>query len=684
MSLAVPCALAAQPARGATWERDAIAFLETLRRADGGFAWPDEPDSALNPTFAAIACHRLLGLEPSRKEALINFVRSAPYPWPELRRRERPLRGFEYEQAQSLIWLGADASLLQGAAAGWKAPSEYTTRYEGGGNPVFSQEVAAMRTRALLGIETHEPEWRSYVLERCRADGAFNNTPASDGSGGHVMNTLWGLLALELLGVDPPFPAATVEWLRRCQRADGGFSYSPEAGAGAVSSAAWTWSAVQALGRLGSEPADRANCLAFLSSLGSEGGGYSDKPRIAADPVSTWRVVETLRLYDAAPTPPPQRRRATAVCPRAYKAFTIQFQAPGAGSPADAVDLARSLRIHLWGAKNAKPGWLERAQEIARERDVPVTFFPSNEEYGTYISVPGLGAYSHLSDVYAPAGSDFGASMANPRQPVPWARFRDERIGALKRAGGGNIWQFNENEELSRVLLDEAVETGTFDAVSSFHFGNENFLRSQPFLNIYRPQLPIVGLQDNHAGEPWWSSSVLAGFRTVFLAKEPDWKGWREALRRNLIVAIRRDSVTNHEERIAGGGNEVRREVLRRRRQWDWRGRLPAALVQVIRPGDSFEEGRPEDGVALRIRTRHDHTQHGIIREPIYEFVSLMADGKPASARLVERNNDRGALIDSYHVAHLSQAGAGAHSAEVTVRQAQSGESRKITVEWTG
>ncbi|MPZ19425.1 MAG: PQQ-binding-like beta-propeller repeat protein, partial [Luteitalea sp.] len=77
----------------------------------------------------------------------------------------------------------------------------------------------------------------------------------------------------------------------------------------------------------------------------------------------------------------------------------------------------------------------------------------------------GLGTYSHLADLVAPAEGDIGSSMADKESPHAWAAFRDERIAALRRAGGRMIWQFNENEELTRLLLDDACDRGTRIAV---------------------------------------------------------------------------------------------------------------------------------------------------------------------------------------------------------------------------
>ena len=47
---------------------------------------------------------------------------------------------------------------------------------------------------------------------------------ASDGSPGHIMNTLWGLQAAECLGLDlSPAPKLS-EWVRACQLPSGGFT----------------------------------------------------------------------------------------------------------------------------------------------------------------------------------------------------------------------------------------------------------------------------------------------------------------------------------------------------------------------------------------------------------------------------------------------------------------------------
>jgi hypothetical protein len=416
----------------------------------------------------------------------------------------------------------------------------------------------------------------------------------------------------------------------------------------------------------------------WIHSLRNAGGGYGDRPGRPSNPLATFYALDALRLLGERPRPAQGRPAARRTVPGHLQVFTIQIEAPGAGSPAEAVEMARALRIHIWGAKNAARGWIERAQEIAGARGVPVLFCPGNEEYNSYQRIDGLGSPSHLADLLAPPGVDFGRPMADPAKPVPWAEFRDRRIAALRRAGGCMIWQFNENEELTRVLLDEAVETGTYAAISSFHFGNENFLNTQPYLMRYQDVLPFVALQDAHARESWWWGDQLAGFRTVFLAREPTWEGWMEALRENRVVAVRHDAVSGFATSFAGGTAEVRRRVLDAEHRWRWWGARPDHILRpngslvVVSPGDRFEAGASASGATLRLRLRHSNTTQGMPKTPEAELVELIVDRRRVEPRLVETKDDR------YYLYPLLP---GPHTASARVRRLATGEVSEYSVD---
>ncbi|WP_406700616.1 prenyltransferase/squalene oxidase repeat-containing protein [Singulisphaera sp. Ch08] len=553
------------------WGSAVEAYLKRLSRPDHGYAWEDQATSHLTPTFAVIGCYRLLGKEPPAKGKLAEFVVSH-HPF-HLKTLERDLKVYEYQQIQSLLWLGEDASSFREQVKTWNRPSIYPKQYEKHGYPVFRFELMAFLGRKLLDLPLSDlsPEFVPYLLERRRGNGSFNNTPAADSSDGHVMNTWWGLQALDSLGRVEERKQETVAWLQACQTSSGGFTHQPNAEVGGVEDVAYTRAALCALKLLGASPANRERCLQYLASLANADGGFGNRPGWLSNPMATYDALDAFDTLGALEAPPVSRqaRRPRSALPADLQVFTIQVEAHGEGSPTEAVALAQRLKIHLWGAKNSSPAWLARAQEIADQGQVPVTFFVANEEYNTWVDVPGMGTYSHTSDIIAPAAADIGPSLAN-QGVVSWPQFRERRLDPLQKGGGRLLWQFGENEELTRIFLDDSLQRGGFTAISTFHFGNPDFANSEAFLNQYRGQIPFIALQDAHGSESWWFADMTTGFRTLFLARTPTWEGWLEALKNNWVVAVRHDAVSRFETWMHSGSREVVDFVQQQASAWRW------------------------------------------------------------------------------------------------------------------
>ena len=373
-------ALAAPQAFGAP--DAAVGYLEGLRRPDGGYGWAADPHSHLTPAFAAIACYRVLGREAPDKAAVARFIREH-HPMPPARHKDRPLRRFDYEQIQALVWLGEDAGSRREQVRGWTGPSVYTKNYEHEGNPVFQQEVMALLCRGLVGVNDATPEWTAYVLARRRPNGSFNSTAAEQGGDGHVMNTWWGLQALQALGRKPEDTAALIAWLQACQLPSGGFTWQPKPEVAAVDDAGYTWAAVRALEMLGAKPA--RDCATFLDSLRNPDGGYGDRPGRPSNPVATYYALDALRALGHEPRPSRRKPPVVKALPAGLKVFTAQIEAPGAGSPMEAVELARALRIHLWGAKNAARagGWNAARRSPAKRKCRCASSWPTRNTAAT-------------------------------------------------------------------------------------------------------------------------------------------------------------------------------------------------------------------------------------------------------------------------------------------------------------
>ena len=681
-ALAVPAApLVSEPIR-----RRIAGYLEPHRRPEGGYGWSSDSVAHISPTFGVVGSYRLLDVPVPEAARVALFVRER-YPVSEARRKDRPLWRLDFEQVQTLLWLKESIESFRSLASTWTKPAAFTTTYEIGGNPVFQHQAMAVRVRRMLELTAGDGDaaWREFFLARRRSNGAFNTTPSTDGSPGHVMNTLWGLLAAEGLGMSLPTAPDLAGWVRDCQLPSGGFTYQPGAALGGLDDIVYTWGALQILEKERSRPAQPDRCAAWIESLLTPEGGFQDRPGGEPNPLATFYALDSLRMLghplQGNVKPAPRARRPSV--PGGARVFSIQVEAPGNGSPREAVLMAKTLGIHLWTAKNSPPGWIEEAQRAADGERVPVRFAVGDEEYGTYVNLPGLGCYSHLVDLVAPYGTDSGKQLPLKNHPYPWPEFRDVRIAALKRGGGRMVWQFNESEEFTRVLLDEAIERGTYGAIASFHFGNENFLHSQPFLHRWYGRIPFVSLQDAHGNESWWWGNQLAGFTTLFVAREATWQGWLEALANNLVVCVRHDAISGWKTQMAGGSDATRDFVMRRQLEWRWwddagkPARRPPAALTVLRPGMRFEAGAPERGIALRLRLWAENTTAGLPREPRTELVELRVDGKPAAPVLVETKNDR------YYRLVLEDI-AGEHRAEAQVRLLDSGRIVSVSNSWQG
>jgi hypothetical protein len=664
-----------------------VAYLSTLRREEGGYGWDTDVVAQATPTFAAVGCFRLLDVPVPDSSKVAAFLRDR-YPVPERRRTERPLWRLDFEQVQALLWMNEPVDAFRQRAEKWLRPAAFTKAYELDGNPVFQHQALAIHTRRLLGIKEPEGDspWRDYVRARRRPDGTFNHTPASDGTPGHLLNTLWGVWASDALGIREPSDKLAA-WVRSCQTPSGGFTYAPGATLGAVDDIAYTWAALHLLKLLDSTPANSAGCAAWISSLLTKEGGFQDLPGGEPNPLATFYALDALRLlgrswkFAAKPAPRAQRYPI----PAGARVFSMQIEAPGNGSPSEAVEFAEAVGIHLWTAKNAEPGWVEAANRVVADRKAQVQFHDAGEDYGTYFRVPGLGTYSHLTDWVAPAGQDFGPMMPKKAYAYSHDEVRDARFVPLKRAGGRLIWQFLENEELTRVLLDESAKTRDYAGISTFHFGNENFLHSQTYLHRWVGRIPFVALQDSHSAEAWWWGDMLAGFTTLYIATKPGWQGWLDALEKNHVISVRHDAVTGWKTHWGGGTPEVREFVRKHERQWRWWGddnqqcRRPVAALTPLTAGARFEEGAPATGSAVRLRLWHDNNGQAVPGAARSELVSFTVDGREVRPEVT--TVQKGRYRDRYQL--VSVPDPGAHVAIATIRVLATGAVQKIEKRWT-
>ena len=660
-------------------------FLMRLRKPDGGFGWSDQPRSHLMATFAVVGCCNTMQIELTDTEPLAKFVREHhPADW---KPDKQHYREFDLQQIQTLKWLGQDVSGFKEKVALWTAPIPYASQYERHAYPIFRKQIATLLCRDELGLprEDLKAPLQAYLDQRRRTNGSFNNTPSDDGSDGHVVATWWGLEALKVLGRNNDFRGPLVAWLQACQQSDGGFTWQPRPSMSALSTATYTRAALLALELLDAKALDETAVKSFILSLKNSDHGFAERPGWLSNPMSTYYAIDALAcltMLSQVDQPLLQLNQTTSVSkqeplPENLQVYSAQIQSHGIGSPREAVLLAQRLGISLWGAKNSTDDWIATAQRIADQTRVPVKFFVANEDYATWIHQPGQGTYSHMSDIIAESLDEAAGALAG-NKAVTWPEYRRDRLQPLEKAGGRLIWQFGENEDLVRLLLDDSVSRGGFAAISTFHFGNADFTDTEPFLHLYRGQIPYVALQDAHGKQPWWFADMTTGFRTLFLAEEPSWEGLLTALKYNWTVAVRHDTRTDDQLIMHAASEQVEKYVLERREQWRWWGTeknsRPLVSLQAIGPDELYETGCPQSGMAVRIRCAWTNSTQGRPLEPLSKLLSLSVDGRVVVPSEIRDKSQKGNLEDIYELYEMPDAVRGQHRVEACVQNLSTGE----------
>jgi prenyltransferase beta subunit len=232
-------------------------------------------------------------------------------------------------------------------------------------------------TRALGGDVA--PELRAQVvdyLRRCQAaDGGFTMAPATGDS--HVVPTFHAVRTLELLGaldaIDRPRASA---FLAALARPGGGYAGRA---AEAAPSLGTTYHALAALDVLGERARlDRAGAAAFVASHRAADGAFGLAPGAASSPAATFMAVRTLKLLGALDAGTAEVVAAWLGASR----YAGRRQDAGAATPPELEDAAYVLAALEDVAR------LDLADRARVERFVTSLYVPENGGFGPQ---PGLG-----------------------------------------------------------------------------------------------------------------------------------------------------------------------------------------------------------------------------------------------------------------------------------------------------
>lgn len=691
---AFPLALSAHP----TWRADLLKYINgKLLKPDGGYGWEDQYDSHLTPTYAVTGILYDIGELPKDKARLAEFIRThhpqkgtntTPnyYQGNAARGEAGPsgsnMRNLVYEQIRAILWLGGDVSSFNEDIKSWKSQSGVLANYEGHNFGGLFQETMTPVCNKLVGLTMENgPEFIKY-LENCRrTNGSFNNAPASFGGDGNILNTYWSLYAQETLTAPRKLATETIAWLQACQRGNGGFTHQPNPQIGVNDDVIYTWAGIKALKLLGAEPKNVQAAVNYLLSLRNADGGFGDRPGLYSTPNASFYAIDALKDMDRISaldkSSKPKMLDQDHPDFSGYNIYTVQFQAHGQGSPLEAVVLAESLHINLWGVKYPAEGWISEAQRIADLRKVPVEFFISNEPHDNLVTVPGMGSFNHVLDYIAPANAPIHFN-----KEATFEELKNTTLKQLKEINGGLVLQVSNNEPLARLLIDESLNNDYgYLAISTVHFG-QNFLFWLPYLAEYRYRLPFVTLQDAHGPEAWIWAEELTNHRNLFIAKSPTYDEMIKSLKSNWIVGVRHDSLSNFKTRMFGGTDGVRKFISEKEADWKWwnaadESNRPQAMITVLNKDALFEVGKPENGLNIRIRTRWNSARQTLKSEAVH-LEQLKVDGQVVNAELVNIGHGN-RLSDSYYLYKWGDPSKGAHKIEAIVKDIHTNATQTYT-----
>jgi prenyltransferase beta subunit len=658
------------------WRTGLLKYINSkLLKSDGGYGWEDQPDSHSTVCFAVTGTLFDINELPGNKVQLAEFIKTH-HPQRGPNKEAGPsgsdLRNLTYEQIHAILWLGGDISSFSAMVSGWKSQAGLLANYEDHKYPVMYQESMIPICQKLVNVSlTNQAEYIAYYQSHRRANGSFNNSPATAGGDGNILNTYWSLYAMEALGTSKTQTAETIEWLQNCQLKNGGFTHQPSPQIGVNDDVIYTWAGIKALQLLGVKPKNVQAAIGYLIALHNADGGFGDRPGLHSTPIATYYAIDALKILDgfkaldkvAMPKPLPVSNPDFT----GYKVYTVQFQGQGGGSPLEAVMLADSLKIQLWGAKYPAKGWVEEAQKIADEKKVAVTFFLADEPHDNDVTVDGMGSFNHVLDYIAPAKDPIHYS-----DNATYDELKKTTLKQLKDVNGGLLLQVSNNEPLARLLIDESINSNLgYLGISTVHFG-QNFAFWLPYLNEYRYRLPLVTLQDAHGIEAWWWADELTNHRTLFIAKKPTYEAMIQALKSNWVVGVRHDSVSNFKTRMLGGTEAARKFITSKESAWKWWGApdkliRPQVTITVIDKDDKYEAGKPESGLNIRVRCRWNSVREALKTQAV-TLQELKLDGQIVAAKDTVIKNKRGLIADAYYLYIWGTPAKGKHQIEATIK----------------
>lgn len=231
-----------------------LQYVKGCMNIDGGYSFCQGVDSNAQDTFFAISIQELLGVPPTEKEKTLAWLESFPI---------MDVRSLYYVVRSTQILGGKISKIDVGVLSGFKPKYDYTELTSSEIESIYMVSFAL----SVLKLKYDVEKISEAILSIHNQDGGF-------GIKGHsnLLTTNFAVQTLDHLGYDIRALKGVVEFVRKCEDPEGGFTSVPGAHLPFIEE---TYAGICLLSAYGQKPLYRENCSQQIMRCLTSRGGFS-------------------------------------------------------------------------------------------------------------------------------------------------------------------------------------------------------------------------------------------------------------------------------------------------------------------------------------------------------------------------------------------------------------------------
>jgi len=340
--------------------------------------------------------------------------------------------------------------------------------------------------------------------------------------------------------------------------------------------------------------------------------------------------------------------------PTNHNVFSYGMEVSGYGEQysSESVLIADDLGLDLIGLKTLDAWQAIRANEFAEYYNLSTRVVLNPEFYPDKIDVKGLGRFSHVADILYPSDGAPGRGGEFKWQEYKIRIKQGHESDALFFIGP-------HTRDFDYMIIDDSLETHSgYNLIQGGTIQGENVVCRYPWFERWIGKIPMVSNTDAHR-EFWELRGHFQAVRTLFIAPNSTWEGFKDSVLKNrVVVAFKTANTPGFDDIVLYGSTEAINFLQDHRNDWIWwESPYPRAVITPITHGSSIVPDNSYEwdlgnftGTILRIKGA--------------KFKAFKLDGQQLyNQTFIDRTNYY--KYSSFYYVHLERILNGTHVAEV-------------------